>query len=747
MNRYLKAILWGLLIAAIGLLASPFRITLNLEENAGLGLLFKLRGPNPAPPDAVVVSIDRDSSESLHLPDNPDKWPRSLHARLTENLIREGARLVAFDLHFIEPRSERDDDLFADAMKKAGNVILSEPIREKDISLPETDAELDHNIVKLVPPIDLFASAAAATAPFTLPRIPFKVNKYWKFEAGAGDSPTIPVLACQLFDMPLYGRFVHLIEKAGPSGAIRLPAADSLKNFGLKDLVAAIREIFERNPLIASRMLDELDRSGGLYSNEEIRKIRSLIKLYSAPDSRYINFYGPPGTITTIPYYKALQLHGSKIGDRHVDLKGKAVFVGLSEVALAERKDSFYTVFSRANGTFIGGVEIMATAFTNLLTDKCIKPVSLPYHALVILLWGLLIGAVCRLTHFGVAAVSVIGLSVLYLIVAVYQFRNSQTWYPVITPLFFQAPLAFVGAVLWDYVDISKEKKNIRKAFEHYLPKDVVDQLSKDVAHIKTGNRIVDGVCLFTDAQQYSDLSETLSPSELSGLMNRYYETMFKPVKRHEGFVSGVIGDSMLALWVSASSKNTLRGNACLAAIEICRDLGQFKQKSTDTVKIKTRIGLHYGQISLGNIGALDHYEYTPMGDIVNTASRIEGLNKYLGTNLLVSGEVMDQVEGFLTRGLGSFRLKGKKKPIVIHELICRMEEADEAKKSGCEIFSQALAAFKTKHWDEAGDKFEKVIEILGEDGASRFYRGLCDRYRENPPGDNWEGVIIMEEK
>ena len=237
-----------------------------------------------------------------------------------------------------------------------------------------------------------------------------------------------------------------------------------------------------------------------------------------------------------------------------------------------------------------------------------------------------------------------------------------------------------------------------------------------------------------------------MEPDELGRFMNRYYEMMFKPVKQHDGFVSGVIGDSMLALWVAASSDNILKDNACFAALDINKELQPFEQ-SPDTKKLKTRIGLHYGQILLGHIGALDHYEYTPMGDIVNTASRIESINKQMGTSILVSDEVIHQLDGFLTRELGKFRLKGKVKPIGIHELICRVEESDEKQRSACTIFAEALGAFKRQLWDEAIEKFNRFIENRGDDKASLLYIGLCEDYKENPPEGEWEGVVHIDKK
>ena len=751
MSPLSKAILLGFLVGVFGLVASPFRFTLGVEENTGLGLLFKLRGAREAPSDVVVISIDRESSEHLDLPDNPDKWPRSLHARLTDTLVREGARVVSFDVHFIEPKNPRDDILFARAMRRAGNVVLTEPLKEKEVPVAGGggSGEASHNIVRVVPPIELFAQSAVATAPFTLPRIPFKVNRYFTFDPGAGDSPAMPVVALQLFGMGAYGEFVRLLERASPVHAGKLPANRdaAMKTLGVKGLIERIRGVFESEPSLAERMLKELDSVRNLPGDGETRRvIESLIRMYGGPRNRYINFFGPPGTVTTIPYYQALTIRDGMLGDRRVDLKGKAVFVGLSEVLLAERKDSFYTVFSKANGTFIAGVEISATAFSNLLADAPVKPVGLPVHILVLLGWGILTGVLSRRFTIGVAAAGVVGLSVLYVVAARYRFESHNEWLPVAVPLFLQAPVAFFGAVVWNYLDADKEKQNIKSAFEHYLPKDVVDQLSKDIAHIQTGGRVVYGICMFSDAAEYTTLSEMMDPHELGKFMNRYYETMFRPVKRHGGFISGVIGDSMLALWVSARSEADLRDKACFAAVDIHKDLQSYDE-SFEGVKLKTRIGLHCGQILLGHIGAMDFYEYTPMGDIVNTASRIEGLNKFLGTTVLVSDEVFHQLDGYLARDCGQFRLKGKNTPIRVHELWCRMEDSDETQRDTCATFAGGLAAFQKGSWDEARGMFQRVIERLEEDGPSRFYLGLCELYRKDPPEEPWDGVVRMEKK
>ncbi|MGA1824944.1 MAG: CHASE2 domain-containing protein [bacterium] len=752
MSRLLhKAIFLGFFIGIVGVVVSLFHCAHTIEENAGLGLLFKLRGVREAPSDIVIVSIDEESSENLSVPDNPIRWPRSLHARLTENLSREGAKVIAFDMHFIESSSDHDDTLFAEAMRKARNVVLCDSLKAKEIPFSDNDGHYTgaHRIVKIVKPCAILARSAVATASFPLPRMPLKVNRYWTFQPGIGDSPTFPVVAFQLFTLHLYEEFIDLLEKASPRHVKNLPSdSDTILTTGtLSRLIGDIREIFEREPLIKERMLEALDHTYHISVDvTRYRLLKSLINMYGGANSRYINFYGPPRTITTIPYYKALQLGQGDSDDNQIDVKGKAVFVGSSGIVRSERKDIFSTVFSGPKGVFISGTEIAASAFSNILEDAALTPIRLPFYILIILFWGILMGIICRLLPLIVAALGVVSLSILYIIAVQYHFTMSHTVYPIVIPLFFQSPLAFLGAVLVNYTDTKKERQNIRDAFEYYLPKNVVDKVVKNIAYIKTESQVVNGIFLNSDIEQYTSISETMDPAELARFMNRYYETIFKPTRRYGGIISDIIGDSMMAVWIGSCTETTTRDKACYAALDIQKAIEQFNE-STAIRQINTRIGLHSGPILLGHIGAIDHYEYRPVGDIVNTASRIEDLNKYLGTRILVSEDVIDQLDDFLTRDLGKFKLKGKNKQIVVHELICRSNESDEKQRRACAVFAKALAAFTRQSWDEAIEKFHQCMDTLKNDKPSQFYIELCERHKQYPPEESWNGVINMEQK
>jgi len=316
-----------------------------------------------------------------------------------------------------------------------------------------------------------------------------------------------------------------------------------------------------------------------------------------------------------------------------------------------------------------------------------------------------------------------------------------------VIPLLVQLPMGFAGAVLWNYAETDRERKNIRKAFGLYLPNDVVDQLAHDMANIKGTTQVVYGTCLFTDAGDYTTLSEKMSPKELSDLLGRYFEALFQPVRKHDGLIVDLKGDSILAIWKGPTDDQNLRKKACIAALEMADSVARFNQ-SVAPYCLPTRIGLHAGELTIGAVGAVDHYEYRPTGDVVNTASRVEGFNKYVGTQIAVSDEVIRGLDGLLTRELGSFRLKGKGKPLGLHELVSRTEQAEQTQREVCAMFAEGLTAFRNRAWEQARATFQQCVDFTGKDGPAQFYLTLCDQYLATPPSEEaWDAVVTLEKK
>jgi adenylate cyclase len=757
MSRLSRLGIVCVLTGVLGLGAGITPLGLYLEENAGLYLLFHLRGVRLPPPEVVVVAMDHEPADGMSLASAAEKLPRSVYAGLVDNLVKAGASTIAFDILFDAPGYPEHDVMFAEAMGRARNVVLCESL--KSLQVPMTDksgAQWGSAVVeRLVRPSAPFERSAIASSPFILPKVPVRVNQYWTFKAGAGDKPTLPVVAFQVFTLELLDDLFHLLQDTAPFRSGKPPPGVQWIAGGsgcVEPLMRSLRDTFNEDPLTGEKMLETLNRQDSPDRPPPCltkdRLLGALIQMYRGPDVRYLNFYGPPGTITTVPC--RLLLENDKIPEidqNPVDLKGKAVFVGVAGHTGQDQRDGFYTVFSQPNGRDIGGVEIAATAFANILEDMHIKPLSALSQVSILLLWGLALGILCHFLPALIAAIALAALGAAYFYTALNAFNHSATWYPLVAPLFVQCPSAFLGAFAWKYYDANRERKNIRRAFGLYLPDRIVDQLAKDLANIRAHSRLLYGTCLCTDGEQYTSLSERMAPMQLSSCLNRYYEFLFEPVRRHGGMVSDIIGDAMMAVWAGDCPDATLRAQACLAALDVVEAVRCFNALP-GPMRLPTRIGMHWGEISLGNIGGGDHYEYRPVGDTVNTASRIEGLNKILGTRILASDKVVHQLDGFLTRDVGEFILKGKSNPVVIHELLCRMEAASEQQKSVCEAFSEGLRAYRSQSWDQAIDSFKTSLSVCGEDGPARFYLALCEEYSRQPPCEEaWDGVIRLTSK
>jgi adenylate cyclase len=251
------------------------------------------------------------------------------------------------------------------------------------------------------------------------------------------------------------------------------------------------------------------------------------------------------------------------------------------------------------------------------------------------------------------------------------------------------------------------------------------------------------GVCLSTDAYAYTRMSEAMPPAELGELMNAYYETLFQPVRDHNGIVSDVVGDAMLAIWAAVKREPAIQRQAIQAALEINRAL-EVPANAGMQHCLQTRIGLHSGEILLGSIGAVDHYEYRAVGDIVNTSTRIQGLNAHLGTRILLSAEVLAGVEGLRTRELGCFILSGKSRPVLIHELLGTDADPETASHSGyLARFAEGLGAFQACDWPTAESIFTALQAENDQDAVLRFFLARCQM---QPPPDR-DGVIRMDLK
>ena len=479
LSRLRKAAILAVLTAVIGLIIlSTFGY--YLEADSGLGLLFNIRGGIQPPSNVVIVSLDSASSDKLGLSVDHASWPRTYHTRLTQSLFGAGASVIAFDVFFSETRSPGEDHALAEAIGRAGNVVLVEDLRKKTIPLVQDAAGHARDritVEQLVPPIPELAQAADSIAPFPLPKVPVRVSQYWTFEQ-TGDVPTFPAVTFQIFALQVYGDLTALIKRAlrdprvaqaqDPADRLALIEAERLVRLhagaikgadAVNGVVRSLKKILGSDTLIANIMREDLEKeeTQSYLPTRRQNILKALVNMYRSPSSHYLNFYGPPGTITTIPYFKVLQSNQKRVsGGNTIDFKDKVVFVGYSDTSAQNQGDFYNTVFSLPDGRDISGVEIAATAFANLMEGNPIQPVAPSVRTLTIILFGIVLGMICFMLGPMLAALCVVVISALYLGFTSMLFARAGTWFPIITPLGFQVPLAFTTAVLWKYYEARK---------------------------------------------------------------------------------------------------------------------------------------------------------------------------------------------------------------------------------------------------------------------------------------------------
>jgi adenylate cyclase len=735
-----KALL-ALAVGMTGALAILTRPVLELEETAGLDWMFLLRGSVEPPASVVIVSIDSESADELELPEDVDEWPRSEHAEVARRLRAAEAATLAFDIHFQEERTAADDQDFAAAIREFGKVLLLEWLDTLSAGSGPARVEFYERVL----PLAVFADAAIGSAAFPLPSDRTEVNEVWLFGPDDPDAITLPAAAVHAFALDAHDTLLGLVEKVRPGSTSSIPrSADIPAQVKLTEASRQMRFLFRTDGALARDVARELEAERqavrpGARPEQQRAHVDLLIELFGGDGLRRLNFYGVSRTISTVPYSRLLAMEPVAARDAFA---GKIVFVGFSELQSQDQQDAFATVFSERTGTDLGGVEIGATAAANLIDGDRVRQLAGPFWAAIPLLWGMaLVFALLRLpTRLGVLAVVSGGAVFIY--AALRLFTAYGIWVPIVTPVFAQIPLALIAVFAWKYAHARREGEQTRRTLETYLPKRAIDELVRRAEGSHASSQLLHGTCLVTDAQNYTALAERLPPRELQEALNAYYSVLFPEVERRSGFVADVVGDSMVAIWATPEPDSAMRLNACRAALAIRQATRAFNSQHP-AFELPTRIGVHSGQILLGDIGTDSHREYRAIGDIVNTASRIQVLNKQLRTALLVSEDVLDGAGPVSFRRLGEFKLAGKEMPIRLCDRLVFADTGDDHQPELISHFEEAHRHFVARRWREAAAAFEELLVRFPDDGPSEFFLRHCRRFAVEEPGSDWTGTIM----
>ena len=359
--------------------------------------------------------------------------------------------------------------------------------------------------------------------------------------------------------------------------------------------------------------------------------------------------------------------------------KDKIVLIG-ADLSLTDRYRTPFAVRYLGNGGIIPGIVILAHQIDQLLTGRKLPDIGVTGNFLIALgLAGL--GALLGTSRLGLFARIGLGFVLLAFLwsggfyVLPHYFSRS-IW--LVTPTLALA-LAMWGADAVTGREERKQKEFIQNVFGRYVSPKVVDQLLIDPTKLLLGGDRREMTFLFTDVAGFTTLSEAISAQELASVLNAYLEGVCQVIFKYEGTVDKFIGDAVFAIFNAPADQPDHGARAVRCAMEIDRFAEVFRaeQNSRQIPFGITRIGVHSGIATIGNFGSQEKREYTALGDAVNTASRLEGLNKYFGTHICVSEVVRAQCTDIAFRPIGLVVVKGKTQAVALHEPL--IEERDRS--------------------------------------------------------------------
>ena len=455
----------------------------------------------------------------------------------------------------------------------------------------------------------------------------------------------------------------------------------------------------------------------------------------------WINYYGPRDTFSSVSIAQALQPGGVPPGY----FKNKIVLIGARSTVgyLGTSRDEFSTPYARISHKFCPGVEVHATILLNLLRNEWLRRLSHGWELALVLFVGLTAGALGFLRP-GVAATVTVAVSFGILCFACALVWNDRVWFAWLIPAGVQLPVGFVWSVGAQYVLEARRRKELRKAFGFYLSPAMADRIADSDFDLRPGGKLVEVSVIFTDLENFTTLSERLHPAEVSAILTSYFTQTTKCILSNKGTIIKYIGDAVFAAWGAPIDEPE---HAVRAAETAC-DLRGMSELEVRGKKLRTRIGLHSGEVLAGNLGSSFRFDYTMIGDAVNFASRLESLNKYLHTQALVSDAVRSQLGNkFVTRRLGEFRVAGKTESVLIHELLCRGVSGN-GDWNWIQPFEAALAAFRARDFAQARALLQQTQrERGGLDGPAEFYLRKIETLASANLPETWSGVVDLTEK
>jgi adenylate cyclase len=464
----------------------------------------------------------------------------------------------------------------------------------------------------------------------------------------------------------------------------------------------------------------------------------------------YVNYYGKFQTFYYLPYMYCFD--PEMLPPEYWE--GKVALVGASLPGLMDLRNT------PVQETF-AGVEIHANVMNSLLKNEFVQPKNRTETFIIIIFISILLGVVVSFPEKPLYTLPIPLVGIIAWILFTYsQFFSSLVMWEVIRPALSMVG-TYGGIFFYNFLVVEKDKRFLKDTFGTYISPELIDQMFDAKEEPSLGGEEGFHTAFFTDIQSFSAFSEKLTPVELVELLNDYLTEMTDILLATKGTLDKYIGDAIVAFYGAPAPVKDHEYWACLTAIKMQERLAELRGKwqaegerwPEIVHNMQNRIGINTGNMVTGNMGSSMRMNYTMMGDTVNLAARLEASAKQYGVYIQVAEETYNSCKDkFIWRDLDYVIVMGKSEPAQVFELIAEADKMPDGYDKLLPAYHKALKLYRNQEWKKAIEAF-KVSDKLEDmfpgrkTNPSRVYIPRCEHYKDNPPGDDWDGSWALTKK
>jgi len=667
----------------------PLQHTLNDAQ-------FRWKADRKAGGDIVIISIDPESESEMGTAF--ERWKRAWTGEAITNLTDAGAEIIALDFRYAaRPGEEEDDNALATAIADAENVVLAAMI-EGGKQL-RSDPQIREGSLG-----DSFLNVSE-DEDGVMRRIRFL--KVTEDELPFADDP-VPML---YFDVGIVAAYKYM---------------------GIEDVSV------EGDKLV----LTEKDEDGN-----EIGKYR--LTLGNHP----INYVGPAGSFKRIPFWK---IYKNEFDPEEV--AGKICLMGDTRLRGGDFFITPHSEYYRPTPESepilknMPGIEVHANGIQTILENRTIRESTNAEAIVFILLFGIGIGLLVFFLQRGGLVLPAIVATLLQVVIIYmsYKLFASYEYQMASVSCIVVVALQFTAGMCYRWLAARKRMRQIQEMFGRYVSANVVKKMISGELSVNLEGHMKDITVCFLDIRNFTKTSENMTPEQIGHFLNSFFSKMINVIFSADGTLDKLMGDCIMWFFNDPEEQADHFERAADVSLKMLRELKQFKENSDlpGVEHMDIGIGINTGKATVGNLGAPEFHDYTAVGDTVNLGSRLEGLNKEYGTNIIVGELTYEKIRGkFFCRELDLVRVKGKELPVRIYELLAPKDEASEEQKQLASEFERHLESYRKKDFEKACASFESLAGRFENDKACAIYAERCRVLAQNPPDESWSGVFTFTTK